>query len=314
MDYKYCDYKGRYVTNAKEYLNATRNNCFNIKYDVRNRKKMIEDIEPLIDFNKSVDLYAFARLLYEENDKYGITRCSSILDIIASWKYIPAIYLLGQLYYYGMSYEKDMDKFFELTKEAADANFMPAKNALAYAYLNGDGCKLDVEKGLALLNECVDANYGAGQYNVGYCYYTGSFGYPKDAKQAFNYYKISADQYYAPGCYNVGLMYLAGNGCSKNVDKGIEQLTKAAYLGHMKSQKKLGDIYYFGEITKRNINKAYEFYLMGAENGDAYCMYSVGYMVVKKEITSVDRYVGIRWLTKAIDEGHEGAQKLLDSL
>ena len=38
MDYKYCDYKGRYVNNAKEYLNAIRNNCFNIAYDYRNRK------------------------------------------------------------------------------------------------------------------------------------------------------------------------------------------------------------------------------------------------------------------------------------
>lgn len=314
MDYKYCDYKGRYVNNAKEYLNAIRNNCFNIAYDCRNRKKMIEEIESLIDFNKSVDLYAFARLLYEENDKYGITRCSSILDIIASWDYAPAKYLLGQLYYYGMSYEKDLDKFFTLTKEASNANFMPSKNALAYAYLNGEGCNVNIEKGLELLEDCVNANYGHGYYNIGYCYYSGSFGYSKDVSKAFNYYKMSAEQYYSPGCYNVGLMYLSGIGCSKSVDKGIEQLTIAACLGHVRSQKKLGDIYYFGEITKRNYNKAFEFYLMAAENGDAYSMYSVGYMIVKKEITTVDRYVGIRWLTKAVDAGYENAQKLLDNL
>ena len=53
---------------------------------------------------------------------------------------------------------------------------------------------------------------------------------------------------------------------------------------------------------------------MAAENGDAYSMYSVGYMVVKKEITTVDRYVGICWLTKAVDAGSEDAQKLLDNL
>ena len=97
-------------------------------------------------------------------------------------------------------------------------------------------------------------------------------------------------------------------------EKGLQELAKAANLGHVNALKKLGDVYYFGKITAKDLEKAYSFYLMAAENGDAYAMYSIGYMIVKKEYLLADRYTGISWLQKASYLGYKAAPELLYNL
>lgn len=314
MDYYFSYYRGRFVYDAKEYLGAIRAGFFNIVYDAKNRKKMLNEIEKLIDYNSSVDLYAYAHLLFDDGSSSSIDKAYNILDIIVSWNYIPAKHLLGQMYFYGIGVHKDYKKFYELTLEAANCNFMLSKNALALAYFNGYGCNIDYQKGQKLLEECIDAHYGMAFYNIGIGYLKGTCGYPKDIYKAFNYLKQAADQFNSKALYNVGLMYIKGDGCVKDVKKGLNELMTAASIGHLKSQIKAADSYYFGEITQKNYELAYEYYLMAAEAGDAYAMYSVGYMIVNKEKSWVERYVGIDWLRKAADLGYEAAKELLKKI
>lgn len=314
MDYKNCYYKSRFVYDAREYLSAIRENYFFVTYNPRNRTKMLEEIERIINYNSSVDLYAYAHLLYDDKSKSSLDKAYNILDLLVSWDYVPAKYLLGQMYYFGAHIDRDLKKFFQLSKEAADSNFTIAKNALALAYFNGYGCKVDLAKGRECLEECVKAKYGVAYYNTGVGYMQGSLGYPKNPTKALEYFQEASYQHYSSASYNLGLIYLSGKDCVKNVKKGIEELIEAAAFGHVKAQKKLGDIYYFGEITSKNLEKAYSYYLMAAENGDAYSMYSVGYMNLKKEIARSDRYVGLDWLRKASYLGYEGATKMLQNL
>ena len=314
MNYTFCYYRGQHASTTKEYVSLFRSGFFNVSYDPKNRKKMLEEIESIIDFNSAIDLYALANLLYDAKDKYSISRCSSILDIIVSWNCVPAKHLLAQMYFNGIGYKTDLNKFFELSLEAAKENFIPSKNALALAYLNGYGCKADVAKGRELLEECVNAKYGVSYFNLGYCYYNGKFGYPKDLYKAFEYFKESANQFYPRGCFNVGFMYLNGHGCTKNVEKALEELKWAAEYGNLKAQVKLGDAYYYGEITKLNYDSAYYFYMLGAEQGDPYCMYSVGYMIIKDQKPFIDKSIGYSWIRRAADAGNESAQKFLNNL
>lgn len=314
MDYTFCYYKGRYVYDTKEYLSAYRANFFNIVYDPKKIKQMLEEIEKLVDFNKPIDLFALSNLLFDAKDKYSYSRAFSILDMLVSWNYAPAKYLLGQMYFYGAGVTTDLNKFYKLSQEAAAENYIPAKNALALAHFNGYGCKVDYNKSHILLEECENAKYGMALFNLGIGYMNGSYGYKKDLNKAFNYFYLASGQFHAKATYNLALMYLNGNGCTKNIDKAIDEYKNAAYLGHVKSQVKAGDIFYFGELTKKNTELAYEFYLMAAENGDAYAMYSVGYMNVKKEKLWADRYVGIDWLRKAASLGYEDAKKLLKNV
>ena len=314
MDYTFSYYRGRFVYDANDYLDAFKSDYFNVIYDPKNRKKMLEEMERLVNFNSSVEIYAFAHLLYDADEKYSYDRAYCMLDMLVSWDYAPAKYLPGQMYYAGLHVEKDLKKFFALSKEAADVNFIPAKNSLAYAYFNGHGCAVDYAKGRALIQECIDADFGTAYHNAAIGYMQGSFGYPKDEKKALSYFQKASYQYYKPASYNLGLLYLNGQGCVKNVDKGLQELARAASLGHVKAQKKLGDAYYFGEITKKDLEAAYSYYLAAAENGDAYSMYSVGYMIVCKEKLGVDKYTGIDWLQKAARLGNEPAKTALKKI
>lgn len=314
MDYSICFYRGRYVYDAKDYLNAIRNNSFNVIYDPRNREKMLNEIEGLIDYYKSVDLYAYAQLLYDEATESSLAKCFSILDIIVSWDYVPAKHLLAQMYFYGAGVEKDMNKFYSLSLEAANANFILSKNALALAYFNGYGCKPNYEKGYKLLEECANADYGFGYFNLGVGYFNGLYGYPKDENKAFAYFKQASEQYHKGAYYNLGLMYLNGKGCRKNISKGLDALINAANLGQLKAQVKVADMYYFGEIIPKNLDSAYAFYLMAAEAGDPYSMYSVAYMILYKEKSRVDRSIGMEWLRKAAYLGYDKALELINKL
>lgn len=314
MDYYFCYYKGRFVYDVKEYLSAYRANFFNVVYDPKNRKKMLDEIEKILDFYSSVDLYAYAQLLYEEGTSSSFDKAFNILDIIVSWGYAPAKHLLGQMYFYGVGVSRDYAKFYSLSLEAAKENFIPSKNALALAHFYGYGCKVDYAKGRKLLEECAEVNYGMGYYNLGIGYLKGGLGFTKDTSKAFEYFKLAAEQFHTNATYNLGLMYLSGNGCTKNIEKGLKELMMASTLGSLKAQIKVADAYYFGEITAKNVELAYEFYLMAAENGDPYAMYSLGYMIINKEKTFVDKYVGIDWLRKAANLGNESARELLKKL
>lgn len=314
MDYTFCYYKGIHVSNAKEYLNSTRGNFFNINYNPENREKMLEEMERIIDFNKSVDLYAFAHLLFDERSESSLSRAFCILDMLVSWNYAPAKYLLGQMYYYGLSVEKDLKKFIELSMESAKENFIPAKNALSVAYFNGYGVSRNDDLGRKYLKECEDAKYGQSYANLGFLYYKGTNGFPKDLNKAFEYYKLSSYQFNRMGTYSLALMYFGGFGCTKDVKKGIYELINAAMLGDVRAQNKLGDIYYFGNDVEKDNETAYKYYLMAAKNGNPYAMYSVGYMIVKKEKLYVDKYVGLDWLRKAAYLGDESAKKFLNEL
>ena len=108
--------------------------------------------------------------------------------------------------------------------------------------------------------------------------------------------------------------YILGTGCSKNIDMAIKYFRNAAGTGHNKAANKLGDIYYYGEGTPKDAGKAHAFYLMAAENGDSYGMYSVAYMILNGEIYWVDKSVGKQWLKKAADLGNESAINLLKKI
>ncbi len=313
MNYNNCFYRGRYVYSAKEFLEATRAGFFNLVYDHNKIKKMVNDIEKIIDFNKAVDLYAFCLLLFDERSKTSIDRCNNILDVIVSWDYIPAVYLLAQMYFYNLK-GSDLKKFYNLSLRAANEGFVPAKNALALAYFNGYGCNADYAKGKKYLEECEKAYYGPGYFNLGIGYYKGLYGYPQSYEKALYYYKQGANQFHPKSMFNLALMYMGGIGCPKDVEKGLSELMTASGCGHVRAQITVADAYYFGEKVPKNIDRAYEHYLMAAENGDLYGMYSVGFMILKKEVYWVDKSVGLSWIRKAADAGYEDAIKLLKKL
>lgn len=84
---------------------------------------------------------------------------------------------------------------------------------------------------------------------------------PADEKEAFKYFKLSADGGYAPAAYNVGIMYLSGSGTEQNNNLAIKYLKDAADKNEVKSQATLGVIYLLGEYGQAKNNTEAHHYL-----------------------------------------------------
>lgn len=70
----------------------------------------------------------------------------------------------------------------------------------------------------------------------------------------------------AVGCYWVGVLYAKGNGVDKNLEKAVENLTKASKAGNTHADQELF-LLYSTEADIKDPVKAYIHLLDGLENG-----------------------------------------------
>lgn len=83
----------------------------------------IEDLE--VQFLKASDL--LSKIESKENTVQAVAK----MELMAKREYMPAVFAMGQMCYYGWGVSKDRKKALELYKKAADAGYDPAKQALS---------------------------------------------------------------------------------------------------------------------------------------------------------------------------------------
>lgn len=82
-----------------------------------------------------------------------------------------------------------------------------------------------------------------------------------ETKEAFKYFKKSADAGYGPAAYNVAMMYLNGNGTNLSDVEAIKYLRLGASYNEVKSQASLGVIYLLGEYGEaKNPTEAQKYF------------------------------------------------------
>lgn len=307
-------YKGWLAFDVKNYLQLYREGWINVFYSGDMGPKLISQLPKMIDQNSNIDMYAYAQALYKHGSKEEKNKGYRIFCDLANKNFFPAYRDIGKVYFDGVCVTRNYSTAFKWFEKAARETFVIALNDLAICYFEGYGCVKDHAKGRRLLEECAQEGYGMAIYNIGIGYLKGIYGYPKDAYTAFSYFKQASSQFHNMAEYNLGLMYLSGTGCTKDIEMAIKYFRDASGTGHNKAAVKLGDIYYYGEGTPKDTGKAYAFYLMAAENGDPYGMYSVAYMILNGENYWVDKSVGKQWLKKAADLGNESAINLLKKI
>ena len=76
----------------------------------------------------------------------------------------------------------------------------------------------------------------------------------QDEKEAFEWYKLAAEQGHAHAQYNLGLMYNYGRGVPKNLVEAFKWYKIAAEQGDMNAQFRLALAYQYGEgVIQDNI-------------------------------------------------------------
>lgn len=138
------------------------------------------------------------------------------------------------------------------------------------------------------LDELAEQGNPYAQQTLGLAYLRGDNGKQLDAPKGFAWIRRAAEQNHLEAQTLLGALYLQDHFMPKDRAEAIMWLTKAAEAGHTQAQVVLGQEYLKGGSTEMSINRGRAaFSLEAATEGDN---------------------LAAKWLTKAAEKGHLGAQ------
>lgn len=163
-----------------------------------------------------------------------VSKGISLLKQAASHNYAKAYRQLGRLYFWGKKVPEDFSISFKYMLRGAELGDGDAQAHVAQAY--------EVEKWGAPRRDAVAAkhyfdkalknNSNHAYWCIGQRHLLGINSYPKDEKQAFDYFKTSAELDSDKGCLSLALCYLRGTGTTKDLAAALPWLKKAAEAGN----------------------------------------------------------------------------------
>jgi len=105
-------------------------------------------------------------------------------------------------------------------------------------------------------------------FNMGIIHEKGLGKIKQDYKTAVQYYEKAIKEDVHDACCNLGSIYLMGTGkeqgVARNVERGVELLTKGAEEGSRQSAYILGSFYAKGEFVAKDLSKAFYFLTLAA--------------------------------------------------
>lgn len=137
---------------------------------------------------------------------------------------------------------------------------------LGRKYFSGKGLKKDIKQAFKWWKKSAELDNPAAQYSLAMLYFSGR-GVKQNDAAAFQWLTRSAASGYAIAQNNLGIMFEYGRGTEKNFALALRWYERAADSGHQRAQFNLGTMYHHGRGVKRNINKAKEWYQKAAKNG-----------------------------------------------
>ncbi|WP_312279480.1 MobP3 family relaxase [Oscillibacter sp.] len=238
-----------------------------------------------------------------------------------------AMHDLGRMLADGLGREIDLQAA-HAWYEKALAAFLSAETEKPKPYLEyrigkmhaaGLGTEQDYGKAASWFQEAVDKNHKYAQYSLGCLYYRGQ-GVSQDSAQALRLYTLSADQGNPYADYELAKMYRDGVGTPVN-STASDQHFKAAFSGFYRLEKdshddklqyRLGQMFYTGTGTEKDVQAAVSYLEKSAQLGNANAQYLLGKVCLETGIGNPEQAVA--WMVKAAEAGNAGAQYALGKL
>lgn len=192
--------------------------------------------------------------------------------------------------------------------EQAEAGDPYSMYAVAFIYYYGAGVEQDLDKALEWMYKGVEAGSPDAVEMLAYLYELGD-GVPQDYAKAAEYYQQAVDMDNMYAMYNLGLLYIYGEGVEEDPEKGKELIIRSAQAGNEKAIEYVKENYPDETgITENAEEQQYDeedfrLYMEQAEAGDAYGMYSVGYLYYLGQGTDWDMDKALEWFEKAGEAG-----------
>ena len=188
---------------------------------------------------------------------------------------------------------------------------------LAMLWLNGNlgkGSEADMQKGFEYLKKSCDMGLTRACLTVAYCYETGQVVGESDYSKALAIYEELAEYDVPVGYFKKGVFYEQGLG-GLPVDSvlAVENIRKAAEMGHGLAYCYLGDYYRSGHFLPLDQQKAFECFVKAHEAEEMGGTYYVGRSYLEGCGVAVDTAAAIPYLRIAAEAGVGRAGYILAS-
>ena len=100
--------------------------------------------------------------------------------------------------------------------------------------------------------------------------------------------------------YRIGKMHCYGLGTEQNYEKAFEWFLKSAQEGNKFSQYSLANLYYYGNGAEKNLKEAFGWYMRSAKQGQPYASYAVAQMYSKGEYVEHDEKTAQKYYNQAL--------------
>jgi TPR repeat protein len=212
--------------------------------------------------------------------------------------------LIGRFYegQFGFPELRDVKASLEYYAKAAGLGNSAAMVVIGSRYLNGDEKFRDEAKGREWLKKAIEAK--------DYTAYLALGDYEENVKKNFNQALVQYERGKDGGQMDCMLRsadyYIEGKGVSKDVDRGMSILKKAAELGSPIASYRLAAN--FLSAKKPDILSAYKYLLASANGNLPEAQSELGLLYLSGKMGEADPSAGISWLTRAAQNGLAQAQ------
>jgi len=161
------------------------------------------------------------------------------------------------------------------------------------------------------IEQAAEAGDAEAQFKLGALYANGK-GVKQDSNTAAKWLRKSAKQGWFPAQTLLGWCYAGGNGVSQNMAEALEWYSKAAEQGDTDAMCSLADIYIEGQPgIEQNTKIALHWYEQAANLGHPKAQYLLGKLLADGKLVQQNDEAAFQWLTLAIMNDSEAAQKEL---
>jgi len=164
------------------------------------------------------------------------------------------------------------------------------------------------------IEQAAEAGDAEAQFKLGALYANGK-GVKQDSKVAARWLRKAAKQGWFPAQTLLGWCYAGGNGVSQNMAEALEWYSQAAEQGDPDAMCSLADLYLSGQPgIEQNPQTSLRWYEQAANLGHPKAQYMIGKLLAEGTLVPQNEEAAFQWLTLAIMNESEAAQKELAML
>jgi TPR repeat protein len=250
-----------------------------------------------------------------------LKEAKAILQKLSDRSYPFAQYYLADGYASGLFNKgrEDWDRAFPLFLAASKHGHAEAGYRTALCYEFGWGSKVDALKAVQFYQHAASKNHPGAMLRLGRACLTGEMGLTKRYREGIRWLKRaaeSADHQYNQAPYDLGQLHETGFGSDVFKDEAYaaQLYTKAADLGHIEANFRLGEAYEYGQLScPRDPALSIHFYTGAAEQGHAPSQMALcaWYMIGVDNVMDKDESEAYEWAKRAAEQGLPKAQYTL---